>query len=1193
MSRKLFALLVCLIALQAVAARRTMPAPNEKLIRGGAVFDKHRLTDDVPAEESDDPFGLVNDFFIEPLTYPNRTYDPASRIRAYDELLAMRRGAHRVLRKSSDSPGTTGPNGCAWVAVGPTNIAGRVTSIAIDPTNNNRVYSTGVGGIWRSTDAGRRWQHVSADFLSTIFGAIAVNPGTPSEVIAGGGDPNREDQFRGAIGIWRSTSFGDPGTWSKVSPPALDNRVIFRIVIDPVAPNDVYVAASNGVWLGTHSGNTITFARLGGFDTWVSDLAVDFSASPRKVYAGVRQGSLSWPVRGIYKWDGAAWSKKDSGIPQGNIKTINLALAKSSPSTLYAKIEQDDNQLLGVFKTTNGGEGMNAWAILPNAAQLNDSFASPTTATSNYNSVIEVDPTDPNVVYAGGLNVWRTTDGGMIWKGVSAGADPDYKYSTHADNHAFAFDPVNPKIVYNGNDGGIEKSTDTSVAPWHWFDSSHGMQTSEMYALASEREHPSLLSAGTQDNGSVTTFGNRTWYNIAACDVYFVAVDAKNPDTLFETCNQNTLEYANPVPGTIGFLDVIPWVVPNQFATYAPVVTDPLLAGDALIAGGPQCGSQGLLKTTDGVHWTQTNLVPPAGGRVRQIAIGASSSFQTYYVALLYSPPDPAACPGVPPPQFTPTIWRTDDGGTSWMTTPTGLPNVLPSSIVVDNGDPLRAIMTSGFANASIYLTTNGKDWSSIAGSGVTGLPASSSIYTAAIDPFDANVVYAGTSVGVFRGVLTPGSPASTVWTPFDEGVPDGMMITRLNADPSTGILTLASYGHGAYQRDIRPNVTCAPRMLVVRDNVYDGGASPSPYAIPNAEHPIPDPVRPGFFKPDDTGGGRTYWWTSTDIRIDVPANDLPQNTIASPDHVELETCPTLLAKCPAGTLVDSPPAAGKENRVYVQVANHGVLPVASTRMIAIWTPVSAAVPPLPPTFWSQTFPAGGPCGALDQSTGWHFVDPANPCRTIASIGTDVPEVERFDWPVPLGAAGHACMITMVDSAEDPLDPNIRAANIVKAENFVPQSRHIAQRNLTISPFQFIKLDIKLYPIYVPLQVINTTPVRGIELAVSQVDLQEGVTFLLQPGVTARGTSESVFETKVDVSPGQVRQVTEARIDTSKGWKFRGNEGVLYLDLAPGESTTAVIIATPPREKGTARFSVVERQREQILGGNTYLLRPE
>jgi len=194
---------------------------------------------------------------------------------------------------------------------------------------------------------------------------------------------------------------------------------------------------------------------------------------------------------------------------------------------------------------------------------------------------------------------------------------------------------------------------------------------------------------------------------------------------------------------------------------------------------------------------------------------------------------------------------------------------------------------------------------------------------------------------------------------------------------------------------------------------------------------------------------------------------------------------------------------------------------------------------------------------------------------------------------VPLGAAGHACMITMVDSAEDPLDPNIRAANIVKAENFVPQSRHIAQRNLTISPFQFIKLDIKLYPIYVPLQVINTTPVRGIELAVSQVDLQEGVTFLLQPGVTARGTSESVFETKVDVSPGQVRQVTEARIDTSKGWKFRGNEGVLYLDLAPGESTTAVIIATPPREKGTARFSVVERQREQILGGNTYLLRPE
>ncbi|HJW92619.1 MAG TPA: hypothetical protein VJ901_03290 [Thermoanaerobaculia bacterium] len=1134
--------------------RRTMPAPNEHLIRGGAVFDKHRLTDAIPAEDSDDPFALAEDRIVMPLRYPNRTFDPASRVRAYEELLAMRRAGTRSMTIVANSPGTTGPNGCAWVAAGPTNIAGRITGIAIDPINHDRVYTTGVGGIWRSNDGGRRWEHVSGDFLATIFGAIAVNPTTPDEIIAGGGDPNRGDQFRGAIGIWRSTSFGDPGTWTKVSPAALDNQIIFRIAIDPAGSNDVYVAASNGVWLGTHSGNSLTFARLGGFNPFVSDLAVDFSAMPRKVYAGVQFGSVSWPQKGIYKWDGAAWNKKDDGIPQNDLKVINLTLCASSPSTLYAKIEKTDNSLLGIFKTTAGGEGPNAWTLAPGSAPVNDSFASPTTPTSNYNSVIAVDPSDPMVVYTGGKDLWRTTNGGTLFDDVSAGADPNYAYATHADNHAIAFDPINPKIVWIGNDGGIDKSTNTAIAPWHWFGSSHGMQTAEMYALTSEREHPTLLAAGTQDNGSGITLGNFTWYNIAACDVYDVATDAKNPDTLFETCNQNTLEYANPVPGTIGFASNINWVTP--FAAYAPVVTDPLLAGDALIAGGPPCGAQGLLKTTDGVHFTQTNLAPPPFGRVRLLAIAASSQFKTYYAGIAWFPQQNCA----PQPQFNPTIWRSDDGGASWMTTPTGLPNFFPTSIVADNNDPLRAFVTFGSATGAIYMTTNGKDWSSIGGSGLTAIPPSSSIYKTALDPFDPNVIYAGTDVGVFRGVLTPGSPSSTTWTPFDEGVPDGLWINDLTVDPATGVLTLASYGHGSYQRDIRPNVACAAHRLVVRDNVFDNGREPSPFAIPDAEHPIPDPARPGFYKPDDTNGGRTYWWTSSDIRIDVPSNDPQQNTFNVVDSIEMQTCPTLIAKCPAGTMIDSPPEAAKMAHVYVQVANRGTQAVANTRVIAIWTAVSAAVPPLPASFWSQTFPANGPCGALDPATGWHLVDPANPCHTVASIGTDVPEVVRFDWGVPMGANGHACMITMVDSADDPLDPNIRAQNLVDAITFVAQSRHIAQRNLTIVPFQSVKINPpRLYPVFVPLQIINTTPLRGVEIDVSQVDLDDPVRFLLRPGIASRTISDSR----------------------------------LFLDLAPGESTTVTIMATPPRKSGTARFSVIERAREQTLGGNTYLLRPE
>src|SRR5258705_11494033 len=100
----LIGLVLSLPAAAAAVARRSMPAPNEKLVGGNAVYDKHRLTDDVPAEESDDPFTVLENRILTPLTYPNRTHDETSRVRAYEELLAMRR-APRGRTHRPDSPG--------------------------------------------------------------------------------------------------------------------------------------------------------------------------------------------------------------------------------------------------------------------------------------------------------------------------------------------------------------------------------------------------------------------------------------------------------------------------------------------------------------------------------------------------------------------------------------------------------------------------------------------------------------------------------------------------------------------------------------------------------------------------------------------------------------------------------------------------------------------------------------------------------------------------------------------------------------------------------------------------------------------------------------------------------------------------------------------------------------------------------
>src|ERR1044072_9390951 len=84
------------------------------------------------------------------------------------------------------------PNNCAWSFIGPTNVHGRVTDIAIDPTNHNRLFVSTVGGVWRSAYCARRWDRVSVSIFAGVFGSVAINP--PAEVFIGGGDSNAIDE---------------------------------------------------------------------------------------------------------------------------------------------------------------------------------------------------------------------------------------------------------------------------------------------------------------------------------------------------------------------------------------------------------------------------------------------------------------------------------------------------------------------------------------------------------------------------------------------------------------------------------------------------------------------------------------------------------------------------------------------------------------------------------------------------------------------------------------------------------------------------------------------------------------------------------------------------------------------------------------------------------------------------------------
>ncbi|HEY7059702.1 MAG TPA: hypothetical protein VH458_24370, partial [Vicinamibacterales bacterium] len=402
--------------------------------------------------------------------------------------------------------------------------------------------------------------------------------------------------------------------------------------------------------------------------------------------------------------------------------------------------------------------------------------------------------------------------------------------------------------------------------------------------------------------------------------------------------------------------------------------------------------------------------------------------------------------------------------------------------------------------------------------------------------------------------------------------------------------------GYGTFERDIRPGITCPSTRLVVRDNVIDRGETPSPSGVPDPEHPIPNPARLGFFKPDDTVAGSLYWWNSTDVRIDVPSTAPPKNQIASADHVEVETCPIHVADCPAGTIRDADPQRGQAARVYAQVNNMGLRAATNVRVTALFADASTGLPALPADFWTTTFPAGSTtCGALTTGSGWQFADAANPCRLIPVVNPEFPETVQFDWNVPAAQAGHSCMLIIVESTADPIQASVRATNERRIAELVPNNRQITLRNLHV-------IDAPPAPAGGASNAVegmdasnSDRELRYIDLIVSRVDLPKDATvgFLLptRDGVEAEGARAETIK----LTASQQRLARELKVSSRAFYRITSCcEARIRLPVPPGQTWRLGLVydARNIPVDTSARVSVIAKQGDKVLGGNTYVIRP-
>jgi hypothetical protein len=486
-----------------------------------------------------------------------------------------------------------------------------------------------------------------------------------------------------------------------------------------------------------------------------SDVVFD-PANPSTVYAAIG-GTFGGPGIGVYKStdSGASFTGPlKAGLPTTDVGRINIDIAPSNPSILYAAVQSsvggNFGSLRGIFKTTNGGA--NWTAVAATGASCN--------AQCWYGAVIRVDPTDPEIVYFGAVGLLRSTNGGMSFF--------DIVRTMHPDQHAFAFLPGTPTTIFAGNDGGIFKSTNSGAS---WISLNANLELTKFYpGLSLHPTDSNLALGGTQDNHTLRFVGADTWIlvpfqGIGGCDGGFTVIAAAQyaqcewqAGALFSGPRRlDDLLFERKVTGING----------NDDGLFIPP-----LVGSPSSATTLYFGLTRLYKTTNrGDHWTPlANL----SGNITAIA-EAPGSAQIVYAGT-----------------NTGTVQVSIDGAMSFAAQGTGLPKRVPTDFAIHPIDPGTAyVVFSGFGAGHVFRTTTaGASWTDISGN-LPDVPVNAIV----IDPSAPMTgLLVATDLGIYRT-----SNGGATWTPFNTGLPN-VPIYDLVYNPTTGMLVAATHGRGAFK---------------------------------------------------------------------------------------------------------------------------------------------------------------------------------------------------------------------------------------------------------------------------------------------------------------------------------------------------------------------------------------------------------
>lgn len=788
---------------------------------------------------------------------------------------------HRELERVS--PFRTLP----WQHLGPTNISGRVTDVAVaEPRGETYTMYVGAagGGVWKTSNEGVTWDNVFDREITASIGDIAIAPSDHQQVWVGTGEANIFRSSHAGAGIYKSMDGGE--SWRHMG--LTETQTIARVVVHPTNPDIVWVAASGheyrdnperGVYRTTDGGRSWERVLYVDEMTGGIDLVVH-PTDPRILYAATWQRRRSrfndprnepafsgsdehFAGSGIWKSldGGNSWSQVNSGLPEARYRgRTGIDIARSQPETLYAFVDNYEiareapagstdaygrlrsGVIRGatVFRSDNGGE---SWE------QTSENGTYMESLSGTYGWVfgqVRIDPNDADRVYVMGVQLHVSDDGGRTFRRLTG---------MHVDHHGLYIDPNNSEYLVNNNDGGVYVSYDGGDN-WRFF---RELPVVTFFNVNHDLGDPFRVYGSVQDHGSYSgevdlSAGRHAipaveWRSAPGGEGSHHAIDPRDPNLVYSAGFYGSISRTDLE--TNETRSIVPLPEPGE-----PPLRGQWLAHFILSPHDPETLYHGMnyvfRSRNQGTDWERispdltSNDVERLGDiQFQTITALAESPLRT---GLLYA--------------------GTDDGHVHVMRSPSSAWEEITEGLQSDRFT--SEIVASQYDESTVYVTQNGRrsddfaayvwrsmdygrNWENLA----ENLPFGP-VNIIREDPRNRDILYLGTDVGVYVSL-----DRGEVWTPLSSGMPS-TFVHDLVVHPEEDLMIAATHGQGMFAFDVRQLQALDAETMAESVRLFTSEAGELP----------PSP-RGSFDGPGATSAWVHYWLGSdAEVTVEIRTDD-------------------------------------------------------------------------------------------------------------------------------------------------------------------------------------------------------------------------------------------------------------------------------------------------------------------------------